>query len=240
MKNLIIFGDSWSYGFRETNELVELLKQGKHTLGMSIKKGTAYRIEDRYSKLVAKQYGSDIIDFSRPGLSNREMSYLLMDAIIKNKLNPKTDFVIVILTTWARIFPFMKKLVNYDNMSTEKIADPDWVAPDEPEWFEKKNLDLEELAYAQFVDYNFITNLLELNKFQYVIGWNWNKPKEFCKYLSYEYEKNIISNDKFLNCSFEEFFIDWNEPFRRHPNEDEHKLYAEYLIDKIKPHNDRM
>ncbi len=233
MKNLIIFGDSWSWGFRETNEVIELLKPGKHTHGMNIDNGTAYRIEDRYSKLVAKQYNSDVIDFSKSGISNREMSYLLMDAIVENKLNPKTDFVVVILTTWARIFRFQ--------IFSHTISDKHpWVAPDSSEWFEKKNLDLKEVAYAQFVDYNFITNLLELNKFQYVIGWNWNEPKDFCKYLSHKYEKTIISNDKFLNRSFEEFFIDWSEPFRRHPNEGEHKLYAEYLIDKIKPHNDRM
>ena len=258
MKNLVVFGDSWSWGWREIDEVIELLKQEKRLDKVSLDNGTAYKIEDRYSILIAKHYGSDVIDFSSPGLSNRQMTYLLMDSILTNNLNSKTDFVIVMFTTWIRNSFWYHQFdkpewgnyvykYNYNNELPIKISSYQNYTPisygkhhDEDE-HELSAEYLKESAYAQFVDYNFITNLLETNNFQYVIGWNWHKPKDFCKYLSHKYyEKNIKNNNRVLDRQFVDFFIDWIAFALPHPSEEEHKLYAEYLIDKIKPYNDRM
>ena len=99
MKNLVIFGDSWSWGQND----VDPSETG--------------RIKDRYSALVARHYNSNVIDFSLPGIYNRRMSYLLMDVTMRNKLDPNTDFVIFILTAWTRV----------NNISVPGEDTPEWL-----------------------------------------------------------------------------------------------------------------
>ena len=63
------------------------------------------------------------------------------------------------------------------------------------------------------------------NGWDFEKGWEFNKKKYKDKNLIHE-----LTNQKFLKDSFADYT---NSPIDRHPNKEEHKLWADYLYEKI-------
>jgi hypothetical protein len=150
MKNLYIFGDSFSTNFSQTNEI---------------------KVEDSWTNLLADKMEYELKNFASAGISN----YGILNSIYKN-LNIKkidySDLVIIGFTFYDRIYDFYKN-VGID-LRNNTIDGYDTY---EIEYYQKKFIDknaMLQYTHTALLQYNFILDSLRSKGISFLF-WNMDK-----------------------------------------------------------------
>jgi hypothetical protein len=235
LKNLVTFGDSWTSGY--CGDLYQEIPNF-HKNNIIEVKHNAWHFLNAWPKLLAKKLNLSIQDYSHSGCSNKSMVTLLYDSYILGNLNPNTDYVVILFSTWHReavwsniidntIFNYKFFKNTGDRYTSSSILD---YKP-----FEEIDNDVKKrLSFEMFLNFYSAINFLESKKFNYKIGWAFTYITDFEPYIDKKYIGTIKSNKNLIDTmvnycksikSFEKLF---------HPTQEDHELYSLYLYKKIK------
>jgi hypothetical protein len=147
MKNLYIFGDSFSTNFSTINEI---------------------QLEDSWPTLLSNKLGYELKSFASPGISN----YGILNTIYNNSNFDKDDIVIIGITFYDRLYDFWKNIgIDLRNNDTEGFTQ------NEINFYQEKIVNTNGMMqYTQtaLLQYNFIIDCIK-NITSNVYFWNMDK-----------------------------------------------------------------
>ena len=209
MKNLYVFGDSFSTNFSTIDEV---------------------SIEESWPVLLSNKLGYNLNLFASPGISN----YGILNSIYKNLSFDENDVVIIGITFYDRLYDFWKDIgVNVDDRKTTDFNET------EMQFYKSKIVDLNgmlQYTYNSLLQYDFI--IKSLIKTKNVYFWNMDKcGLPLFNEMIKKYDKNYIK-PKGYDCWIDfcnQTPSWWQKNNDRHFGKMGHKEFFEYLYPYIQP-----
>ena len=137
MKNLYIFGDSFSTNFSTINEI---------------------ELEESWPILLSNKLGYELKSYASPGISNYGILHSIYDNLYFDKLD-KNDIVIIGITFYDRIYDFWKNAgIDFKDANSEKFT------KNEINFYQEKILDndgMTQYTNNALIQYDFIINALK-------------------------------------------------------------------------------
>lgn len=209
MKNLYIFGDSFSTNFSTINEVL---------------------VEDSWPVLLSNKIDYKLKSFASAGISN----FGILNSIYKNLNFDKDDIVIIGITFYDRLYDFWKNIgIDLNNNNTDQFNDT------EIQFYQHKILDINGMMqYTEnaLLQYNFI--LQQLNNVTNVYFWNMDKcGLPLFNQMIKKHHQNYIKPFKY-ECWIDfcnQTPSWWQKNNDRHFGKMGHKEFFEYLYPYIQP-----
>lgn len=230
-KRIVTFGDSWTHG-----ACADLYNLDPNFARNNQIDTTTMCFKNPWPVLLSKKLNVNLKNLSHWGCSNKSIVSMLYDSYILGDLNPNSDFVIILFSTWHREavwtenaeLTFNSKFFknSCDHYTSSSILDNTSHKDISEETFKK-------VACEMFLNFYAAINFLESKKIGYKIGWGFTFIEDFQDYLDKKYVRIIKDNPNLIDTmiNYCKSFKGWENLL--HPNQEDHECYASYLHKKL-------